>query len=620
MVPSRVNAQLTNESRQSSLSRLHIRSDDFEDISLFETSQFTKSNRNAAFSRRWSNDSMPGTHSSPGSSGSNEEIATPALTSDSSSIRSSLSSVSTPVLTETRGGLKLSFGHAKPLKQPDRRASLPDNTSLETLSRLPSLRSRRKQRESEYDADNGEDVWPGAGLMFNVPMSPALWAQQKRQQKMHQHRTQHPPKPQQHPVPLKRRGTAPVPGKSHSLPAINETVAAPRRRRSEQVAPDPQDLFKHRYLEPATVPTESIDGLDVDATDLTLQFAELEKDHDGSALPAPKLPAASEDEDSSSCDSSSRRTSLTRPENLPPKSPEEERKHLQEYESMIASAVAKEKRRSQIALKQREEREKQRKRDSRSWTKWLATRKRDSSSHKLRELFWRGIPQDVRPDVWKAVILSRGGQPSAFTLSGDSKLISADSECLWPELGLFGIGHALHDSTCRVVQAYLGAYAAVPYQAPLLAVAALLVLHLGEFDATGAIINLFHPSSLNYAILAGYEQVVAANYSSFLKFLRAKFSHLDEHFTRLNLKPQDYLNSPMAGLFAAQLPIEHAARIMDVFIFEGDSFLLRAGLGIIQMNEAWLYEGEEQIRLQLEKPRVPEDEDEFMRVIREVTR
>lgn len=624
MVPARVNSHVTSEQRHNSLGRFHIRSDDFEDISLFETSSpLGKVNQTGVSPHRWSNDSVLAsiTHSSPGSSGSSEEMATPALTSDTSSIRSSLSSASTPALADGKAGLRLSFGHAKPTGRPSRRASpLPDNTSLETLTRLPSLRSRRKQRESEYDNDDGEDIWPGDGLMFNVPMSPALWAQQKRHRDVQRPPNQHQPKQPIHPLQAKRRGAVPVPIQTHCLPAINETATAPRGRRGKPAQPVPQDHFSRRYQEPANLPNQHIDGLDVDATDLTLQFAEREKDHDDMPLPTPKLPAASEDEDSSS-PSSSRRTSLTRPENLPPKDPEEERKHLQEYETMIAATVAKEKRHSQSILKQREEREKQRKRDHHSWTKWLTSGSHISkTSHKFKDLRWRGIPQDLRPQVWKKVLFSRPNQPSAFTLSGDLKVIASDSERVWPELGLFGAGHALHESTCRVVQAYLGAYPAVPYQFSILGVAALFVLYMSELDATGAIISLLDPSSLNYAILAGHEQTIAANYSSFMKFLRSNFSHLDEHFNKLDLKPQDYLNNLIAGVFAPQLPIEHAARVMDVFIFEGDSFLLRASLGILKMNEARLYEDADQICSQLDKPRIPEGEDEFMTTIREVTR
>lgn len=196
-----------------------LRADDFEDISLYnnqaglmklsiDMSNLTVSPTSSFLSSSFTADDH----------GNVSNASTPTLSSDVSSLRSSMSSLSSPAIgvlsksviprsgsSDDEAALRTyaysgnrtqprvpALRASQPVQQPPGAATQPaakgnllgavcDTTSMASISRLPSMRKRsRKQREIDFDQDPGEDFWPADGLMFNVPMSPALYAQQRQ--------------------------------------------------------------------------------------------------------------------------------------------------------------------------------------------------------------------------------------------------------------------------------------------------------------------------------------------------------------------------------------------------------------------------------------------------------
>jgi hypothetical protein len=52
--------------------------------------------------------------------------------------------------------------------------------------------------------------------------------------------------------------------------------------------------------------------------------------------------------------------------------------------------------------------------------------------------------------------------------------------------------------------------------------------------------------------------------------------------------PDVYLNSPFISLFTSQLTLDEAARLWDVFVFEGDAVIVRAGVAFLMRKEVAL--------------------------------
>lgn len=61
------------------------------------------------------------------------------------------------------------------------------------------------------------------------------------------------------------------------------------------------------------------------------------------------------------------------------------------------------------------------------------------------------------------------------------------------------------------------------------------------------------------------------------------------NFKQHQLSPSAYLPDWLIPLFLNHLPFEACARIWDVLLLEGDSFLFRAAIGILAVLESRLF-------------------------------
>lgn len=771
---------------------------DFEDITLYGPNEIQDKewNRQRLPAEFTNNFNIPAdAHFSVSSTSSTN--STPTLASDTSSVRSSHSSQGSPNMSKhsasqtagsnyhqsmnpvdenaatTAHNTAVNSGAhsgAHPPHSYNRRKSVPalvDNTSMASLTiKNQSGNRTRKQREMEFDADKGEDIWPGDSLMFNVPMSPALYAQQKMKHyqmnsvpsaghKGAPSKSSSSPSLSNHKLPFQRpdhhhgksnfefgpqsrsssshhspiprtpnssissrpRANSPLaqqihnsnstaPKRSSGLrnsveyadDSVSPTKPSPLRRKdregesSDEEEPSDDSLdftddtnysYSHQEIVGTKQPSygssgdisymnsnftsmfarnscasgsnTSISGLDADASDLTLDLFELQEDRHrrshglsrdsavGSihslstmavadegleSLPSPSHFRSDDERGSSDSGPDSRRSSLTRPENLPPKDPEEERKHLKEYEKLLKDAAVAEKKKQQKREEEAYKRAQQTKADLNTWNSWLAKGSKSSLSSDLK---WRGLPDKVRPTIWNLKLGSKAGSKDSISnrlppfqmrhnFNYIEKEIIEDSERIWPECAIFGKGRPFHEPLIYVMQQFMSIRKEVPYSFELIGIAALLLLQLSEDESIRAMLSLVEPGTLAHSILTGNERIASANYVTFGKVFKSKFPQLSNHFNKIDLALTELLNPMIGGYFSTILPTpELASRILDVYIFEGDSFLLRAALGLLRMNEAFLYGSKTDIIEEIKNPRIS-SEDTMMNAIRDVTR
>lgn len=71
------------------------------------------------------------------------------------------------------------------------------------------------------------------------------------------------------------------------------------------------------------------------------------------------------------------------------------------------------------------------------------------------------------------------------------------------------------------------------------------------------------------------------------------------NFKQHQLPPAAYLPDWVLPLFLEHLPLEACARVWDVIILEGDSFIFRAALGVLAVLEPRLFFPDREELLQL---------------------
>lgn len=156
-------------------------------------------------------------------------------------------------------------------------------------------------------------------------------------------------------------------------------------------------------------------------------------------------------------------------------------------------------------------------------------------------------------------------------------------------------------------------------------IAALLLINLpsptSAFIALANILNRPLPLSF-YANDAGAKSTA---YNLLLQTLGSKSRSLHDHLVALPGHDADtYLGDIFTALFTGHLALDEAARLWDVYMFEGDAVLVRAGVALLLEHEMVLLGTksieEVQKALSGKKQRTvgkPGDEDRWMKAVRE---
>ncbi|KXJ85962.1 rab-GTPase-TBC domain-domain-containing protein [Microdochium bolleyi] len=309
--------------------------------------------------------------------------------------------------------------------------------------------------------------------------------------------------------------------------------------------------------------------------------------------------------------------SRTRPSWLPPKDPAEEKKHIKEYQKLMAISLGADKKR-EAARKQKEEKKENAANELiHIWEtnvlgRWdVAIRERPT-----RELWWKGIAPRCRGTVWTRAIgnelslsessyeaaLARAREVEQRVSAGKASVederrstwfarIRADVENkTWIGLRIFQRSGPLHESLVDVLRAYAMYRSDIGYLDGCSAVAAILLLNLptpaAAFIALANMLNRPIPLSFQ-ASDAGAKSTA---YNLVLETISKKAPQLHQHLTNreLNLDAEHYLADMFTTLFTQHLSLDECTRLWDVLTFEGDVVLVRAAVALLLEKETAL--------------------------------
>lgn len=173
--------------------------------------------------------------------------------------------------------------------------------------------------------------------------------------------------------------------------------------------------------------------------------------------------------------------SRTRPSWLPPKDPAEERKHIREYQKMMANSIDADKRRQLVRIEREKTKDARASDLTRVWEEDVLKRWNAAiRERRTRELWWKGVAPRARGTVWSQAIgnelgltetsfqaalsraqelESRAGQakmgPEDERKAEWLRAIKADAAGrTWGDLNIFQIGGPLHQPLVDVLSAY----------------------------------------------------------------------------------------------------------------------------------------------------------------------
>ncbi|KAK1595469.1 TBC domain-containing protein [Colletotrichum navitas] len=306
--------------------------------------------------------------------------------------------------------------------------------------------------------------------------------------------------------------------------------------------------------------------------------------------------------------------SRTRPSWLPPKDPAEEKRHLREYKKMMARSAEADRRREDSRQAKKSTRDTKADNLMRIWDDEIIPRWTEAvRERRTRELWWKGIAPRSRGTVWARAIgnelgLSEKSYNAALHRAheleervnagkGDSEdmqraawlsAIRKDvAENTWQDLRIFQVGGPLHQTLVDVLFAYALYRSDIGYVKGCNTLAALLLLNLPSssttFIALANVLNRPLPLSF-YSEDPGAK---ASAYNLVMQTLSVKSPRLHQHLTK-DISEGDadfYLGNFFVGLGTTHLAMDEAARLWDVYVFEGDAAMVRAAVAILMRNE-----------------------------------
>lgn len=309
--------------------------------------------------------------------------------------------------------------------------------------------------------------------------------------------------------------------------------------------------------------------------------------------------------------------SRTRPSWLPPKDPQEEKRHLKQYQAMMAASMkAEEKRESktQIECNSRDDLNSSLLRiwEDHVLPNWEAA----TSLKRTRELWWRGVAPRSRGRVWMRAIgnelgltqnsytnalkrakavekrLAKGNEAEEDTnVANALRRIKADVGKTFPDLRIFGEGGPLNESLTDVLMAYAVYRSDVGYVDGLNTCAALLLLNLptsaDSFIALANLLNRSLPLSFHTLDSAAISRI----YTLILELTAQKFPRVFNHLCKtanFQENPGALVDETLMGLFTGHLSLDCVTRLWDVWVFEGDRVLVRGMVALFGELEAKL--------------------------------
>ncbi|KAK5064249.1 hypothetical protein LTR84_000082 [Exophiala bonariae] len=313
--------------------------------------------------------------------------------------------------------------------------------------------------------------------------------------------------------------------------------------------------------------------------------------------------------------------SRTRPSWLPPKNPSEERKHLREYQAMMAASLESEKKRRAKLEAQQCVKDDTSESLNRIWTFYVdESTDLNAIDRRIYDLCWRGVSPNLRGKVWQRTV----GNPLGLTVKSYEKAlqrakeikikprdqldrhsrsmgvwfvdIERDAETAFPELKLFQRQCPMWQDLVNVCEAYACYRSDVGYVYGIQLIAALLLLQIPTpAEAFILMANcLNRPAPLAFQI--NDTASTSRTYNHAVSTLGIKFPRLHEYLFGsleqggLGFTGEEVFEPMFRTIFSNGLDVDRLCRVWDIWIFEGDRSLVQAAVAILGSLQSQLFD------------------------------
>lgn len=304
--------------------------------------------------------------------------------------------------------------------------------------------------------------------------------------------------------------------------------------------------------------------------------------------------------------------SRTRPPWLPPKDPREEKKHLEQYKKMMKASLEADKKREEAAKKPLILSDDNRDSIKRIWTYFV-----DPSTDltvidkRVNHLCWCGLPVKLRGAIWQRKV----GNPLKIT-SQDYRIalekvqeiksrpiekldsvarnlqewfadIERDAETAFPDLSLFQGDNIYWQNLIDLCEVFVLQRTETGYVYGLQLIAAAILTQIPDPSAAFVLLANCLDKTVPWSFLSGDVAVIARTCAKVKSTLNMKYPDVHAHLFNsredggLGFSGDELLDPIFRTVFANGLDLDRLCRVFDMWIFEGDGYLVRTAVALI---------------------------------------
>lgn len=312
--------------------------------------------------------------------------------------------------------------------------------------------------------------------------------------------------------------------------------------------------------------------------------------------------------------------SRTRPSWLPPKDPKEEKRHLKEYQRMMAKSIEADKKRDEKVHVKKCEKDDSREGLNKMWEDYVFPKwDKAVAEESTRELWWRGVSPRVRGQVWQRAVgnqlaLTEQSYDMALQRAKDVKRklpeemtdkeklmkscfedINRDANAAFPDLNLFQTLGPMRQDLMDICEAYVCYRSDIGFVYGVQLIAAMLLLQLEKpWQVFALMANCFNRST-TLAFLSNDTSAMQKTFSVTMGALMFKSPRLYQYLFQsqeegdLGMSAEEVFEPMLRTLFSNALDLEKLVRFWDCWVFEGDKVLIRTAVAVLGCLQSQIF-------------------------------
>jgi hypothetical protein len=294
-----------------------------------------------------------------------------------------------------------------------------------------------------------------------------------------------------------------------------------------------------------------------------------------------------------------------RPPNLPPKTSDEWKRHRREIAKIEKEAVKRQEERKRRAA----EREAHVSKATHKWADEFLPNWSEMIEKRrgiIRKWCKLGVPPRCRTDAWRIMILGpdrAAGARELYQIMAEKGMSLKDSDALtpirydlertFPQLKFFQSGEPMHMALWRVLAAFGVHQPHLGYVQGMSFLAATLLLYLEEHDAFACLTQLI--SSSRYHLHAMFSMQMDRIGVRMKAFDMQLEQHLKLVYVRLksfDILTEVFMMEWLLTVFTKALPLDIACRIWDLWLVDGEVWLVRVAIALLKLQSSWIVDAD----------------------------